>query len=594
MARRPALTTNSTQTRSTGIAGYGAYVGAGGTTNGAPSSGHSNIFGALLSIVRPPKASPFREAGRMGTAVWGGYVEQIEKDHRLVGQNRYRTASDILANVSVVAAGLRFFLNLCAVPAWSVRPVEDLGPGKSSDEAKELAEFTQSVLDGMDTSLSRIVRRSGMFKFHGFAVQEWTARKRRDGKIGIADIEQRPQHTIERWELADDGTIIGMWQRWPQNGQLLYLPREKVVYLVDDTMTDSPEGLGLFRHLVDPSERIRRYLEMEGIGYERDMRGLPIGRAPIAEMNTLLANGEITQAEFDTALASMRQFLTMEAKDSTSSLLLDSSTFISPTADGYNTTNVDKWDLKLLTQGATGFADLHKAIDRLTHDMARVLGVETLLLGTGQGQGGGSRALSEDKSRNLYLSIDATVKDIAEGVRRDMLSAVWALNGLNPDLMPQLHTEDVAFKDAAQVAKALGDMATAGAILSPNDPAINDMRDMLGISRQPDDAYQVALESLGLPRVTRPKTGAIDPGGMAPDNPPGGGPSGGGASSGRAPRVGGTGSTPAPQTGTGGPSGPKKPGPAPHAPGSPEKTTPAGNQGSGTGRRNRTSSSSIV
>jgi hypothetical protein len=540
-----------------------AQDAAGGSMNAAPN-GTSNLFGALLGIWKPPPADPFRESGRMGTAVWGGYVENIEKDRRLVGQNRYKTASDILANVSIVAAGLRFFLNLAAVPIWSVKPAEDLGEGKSSDEAKRLAEFVQDILDDLDTSWSRIVRRSGMYRFHGFGVQEWTAKRREDGLIGIADVEQRPQHTIERWELADDGTIVGMWQRWPQNGQLLFLPRPKVVYLVDDTFTDSPEGLGLFRHLVEPAERLRRYLKMEGLGYERDMRGLPVGKAPLDELRQRVANGTLAKADAEKAVAGLENFLKLQVKEEDSALLLDSAMFREPNADGFNLQG-DKWDMKLLTAGASGFADMAKAIDRLTHDMARIIGVESLMLG-GQG-GGGSRAMSEDKSRNLYLSVDATVKDIAEGFRRDMIGAVWVLNGLPPKLMPKLHTEDVAFKDVAVVAKALADMATAGAILSPDDPAINDVRDLLGLSKQPENQAETAAAVALLPRVTPPKSGAV--------------------------QTAETGQGAAEVRTAGEPSaaGPKAPGPSPAPPGSAE--APAAREGLPPARRNRTSSSTI-
>jgi hypothetical protein len=532
--------TNSTLSRSTGVAGLPAQAGAGGTMNATPN-GTSNVFGALLGIWKPPPPDPFRESGRMGTAVWGGYVENIEKDRRLGSQqNRYKTASDLLANVSIIGAGIRFYLNLTAAPAWSVKPVEDLGDGQSSDEAKKLAEFVEDILDDLGTSWSRIVRRSGMFKFHGFGIHEWTAKRREDGMIGIADIDQRPQHTIERWELADDATIKGMWQRWPQNGELLYLPRPKMIYLVDDMLTDSPEGMGMFRHLVEPAERMRRYLKLEGQGYERDLRGLPVGKAPLEELSRQVAAGVISKKEADAAIAGIENFLKLQVKEEDSSLLLDSAQYREPQADGFNLQG-DKWAIDLLKSGTTGFADIDKAIDRLTHDMARILGVESLMLG-GQGGGSGSKSLSEDKSRNLYLSINATVKDIAEAYRRDMVGAVWALNGLPPALMPKLHTEDVAFKDALEVSQALQAMAAAGATIALDDPVINDVRDLLGVSKQPDPTPEML--------------GMLARAGDDPASPTGGrGPSSG---------------------------GPSKPGQPPAKPGSP--------QGAGQ-RRNRSSSS---
>jgi hypothetical protein len=585
--------TQSTQTRSTGIGGLGAAQGYGGTINARPQS---NVFGALLGLVRPPPSRPYEEAGRMGTAVWGGFVENIEKDRRLAYQNRYRTASDLLANVSIVAAGIRFFMNLAAAPAWSVKPAEDLGKGESSDEAKQLAEFVQDCMDDMNTSWSRIVRRSGMFRFHGFGIHEWIAKRREDGHIGMADVEQRPQHTIERWELADDGTIVGMWQRWPQNGELLFLPRQKVVYLVDDMMTDSPEGLGLFRHLVDPGERLRRYLKLEGMGYERDLRGLPVGRAPLNELRNRVVNGQMTQEDADRAIAGIEKFLQMQVKEEDSSLLLDSAAYPSPNADGYNVSQVMKWSLELLTSGGTGFHDVGAAIDRLTHDMARIIGVESLLLG-GQGGGSGSKSLSEDKSRNLYLMVDGCVKDLAEAYRRDFVGAIWTLNALPMALMPKLHTEDVAFKDVESVTMALANMAQAGAIIQPGDPVINDVRDLLGLSKEPDDLAGLAMQRALVPRVN---TGGPDGQGGPEGGPqPGGGGGPGGGQHQPDPNypTHGIGDKPTPHPSTAGDQGAqgaghvRPPGPSPTPPGAPQNT--ASREGAPPQRRNRTSSSVI-
>lgn len=452
----------------------------------------SNLMGALTG--RPPKVSPFKEAGVSGTAIFGGYVENIEKDRRLAGAERYRTASDLLANLSIVAAGLRYFLNLTAAPRWTVEPAKDENDGAgSSDEAKKAAEFVESVLADMDTPWTRIVRRAGMYRFHGFAINEWTAKKRPDGTIGLLDIEPRPQHTIETWEVDEAGSVLGVNQRSPQNGELFWLPRGKIMYLVDDALTDSPEGMGWFRHLVEPGERLRKYLKLEGQGYERDMRGIPLGRAPITEINNMLRNGQITQAEHTRMLAGIKSFLKTQSKAEDTGILLDSATYLSQSGDGQSVSGAQKWGLELITGGSMGFQEIDKAITRLNEDMARILGVEGIMLGGGQGSG--NRALGEDKSKNLYINVNGTLSDILEAAQRDVLKPLWKLNGFPEELMPTLKVEDASFKDAQAVASALSAMATAGAPLAPDDPAIDDVRDLLGISRQPQEAIDRALDS---------------------------------------------------------------------------------------------------
>lgn len=453
--------------------------------------GLSNVL-SFFSTGRPlPRVAPFNEAGVAGTAVFGGYVQNKERSSKLYGQEKYRTASDIMTNVSIVAAGLRYFLNLLAKPKWTVEPADD------STEAQDIADFVEECMEDMKTPWPRLIRRSGLYRFYGFGIQEWTAKKRDDGKIGMDDVESRPQWTIEQWEVDEGGTVTGMWQRSPQTGQLLGLPRGKVIYLLDDTFTDSPEGLGWFRQLVDPAERMRNYLQLEGYGFQRDLSGTPIGRAPLLQMNEAIKNGTLTQDKANEFLAGLEEFVKLKSKQPDTGLLLDSSTYTSQTADGFSVSGSPKWNLELLTGGVTSLDKVGLAIDRVTIDMARVMGVEQILLGSN----GGSLALSKDKSNNMYLQVDSALGDMTSQFTMDWVRPLAKLNGWPKELWPKLKTEDVAFKDIDQIAATLRDMATAGAILAPDDPVIDEVRELMGLSPQPDKTSQEmgALPHTGMP-----------------------------------------------------------------------------------------------
>ena len=75
----------------------------------------SNIFkqalDASLSLFRR-SVPPSTRAGRPSTAIYGGFIQTIERNRELANRERYRTYSDILANVSIVSASVRYFLNL--------------------------------------------------------------------------------------------------------------------------------------------------------------------------------------------------------------------------------------------------------------------------------------------------------------------------------------------------------------------------------------------------------------------------------------------------------------------------------------------------
>lgn len=411
--------------------------------------------------------------GVPGFQIVGGYINTPEeRNPRLIGEQKYITASDMLANVSIVAAGLHYFLDLVASPKWKVQPAN------KSAEAQELADFVQECMSDMDQSFHRIIRKSAMFRFYGFGVQEWTAKKRDDGRIGFKRIQPRPQHTIHQWDIDPNGDVKGVVQWSPLTFQPIYIPRAKLIYLVEDSFTDSPEGFGLMRHIVDPADRWQEYRRIEGSGFERDFRGVPVGYAPRAEIEQAVQSGIIDRAAADQMINGMSTFVAMRAKSTNTGILLDSSTYQSNTETGTSPSATRKWGLELLTGDVTGHDAINTAIERETYAIALILGVEGLLVG----KDSGSRALSEDKSRNLYLKVNSCTKDIGEAFDKDFVGPLWKLNGFSDKLRPKLEVEDVSFRTVQEITAALRDMATAGAVLAPNDPVINDVRTLLGVS----------------------------------------------------------------------------------------------------------------
>lgn len=473
----------------------------------APAPPHPSLFkriGSMLgySAPTPRMQSPFREHGAGGTAIFGGYIQTRERSPAWTGQQRYVTISDMAVNASIVAAGVHYFLNLIAHPRWTFEPADD------SDEAKRAAELVEEVLGDLSQPFSRVVRRAGTYRFYGFGVQEWTAKKRRDARIGLASIEARAQSTIERWAISDTGEVEGVWQRSPQTGQELGIPRKKIMYLVDDALTDSPEGIGIFRHLAEPYERLKMYLELEARGLERDLRGTPIGRVPYTLLREAVASGELTDAEAKKLVEQMERFVTLQVKKSDTAITLDSIPYYSQAADGAKVAGLPQWGLELLAGGAPGLGEVAAAITRTQTEMARILTAEHLMLG----EASGNRALSEDKSKNLYLVADAVLKDLVAAVQHDIIAPICDLNGMPEEARPRAKAEDVAPKSAEAVSATLARMAQAGAVLAPDDPVIEDVRSLMGVSPPPPPSP----EMMGLP--TEPP-GDMPPRGGEEDEP---------------------------------------------------------------------------
>lgn len=456
-------------------------------------------------------APPSQTIGVAGTAIYGGIIQDVEEARELRGLERYRTYSEMLANISIVAAGVRYFLNLCAKAKWTFVPADD------SKEAKDMAELlAKMVMEDPETPWHRIVRRAAMYRFYGFSVQEWTAKKNEEGAWTLADINVRPQKTIERWDTDPKGKVLGIVQRGVQDGVEYYLPRNKVLYVVDDTLSDSPEGLGLFRQLVRPSKALERYEQLEGIGFETDLRGVPVGRGPFTELAKMVEKGIITAADRQRIEGPMRDFIKNHIRGPKSGMLLDSAPYttqdekLQPTAQA-------QWSLELLKAGSTSLPELAAAISRKNREMARILGVEQLLLGE---DSAGSFALSKDKTQAFFLLVDGTLMELSGAVGDDIVSRLFELNGWDKKLKPKVAVEALRFQDIELVTAALRDMAAAGAILDPRDPAVGEVRDLMGLSRTPQTLIDEMEEDMAIQREAAERaaqdSGIEDSGGKKP------------------------------------------------------------------------------
>lgn len=439
---------------------------------------------SLLDSFRRQKPKATTSVGSHGTQIIGGYIVENEKTGELSNAAKFRTYSEMLANVSIVAASVRYFLGLAGKSTWTFTPSDADKDGYYAGLAEEM------LTSDPRTPWSRIVRRSCMYRFYGFSLQEWTARRRDDGVITFADIAPRPQRTIERWDVEDDGTVRGVTQLNPNNAQEIYLPRQKLLYVVDDSLNDSPTGLGIFRHLAEPTKRLLRLQQLELIGYENDLRGTPIARAPYSELQKMVEDGELTKEQMEAVLAPIHKFLKKHVNSPARGISLDSSVY-STNDEKESPSAARKFDLEVVQGGPTSLEHVQDAIVRINKELARILGTEGMILGD---SGSGSLALSRDKSQQLSLSVDSTLADVAWAMEDDLLWTLWQLNGFPPEMMPSMSHSATAFVDAEQITAALRDMAQAGATLHPNDPAVNEVRGLLGVS--PVDAGLLELENI--------------------------------------------------------------------------------------------------
>lgn len=429
--------------------------------------------------------APTKEVGTSGAYTSGGWLVSEEKSAALRGGQKWRTYGDLLANVAIVAAGTRAYLNLLSKSEWTLVPAEPDGE-KDNAQAQEAADLVDDIINDLQRPWSRVVRRSGTYRFYGFSIQEWTAKRRDDGTIGMLDIAPRPAATIERWKLDKAGNVEGLTQVYPGTMEEVFLPRGKVIHIVDDALSDSPEGVGLFRHLVASNQRLARYQLLEAFGFETDLKGIPIGRAPYGLLSKRVADGHIDEAQKAAILKPLEDFIKQHIKNPELGLAMDSAPY-RDLGEANTPSSVLEWDISLLQGSPTSAREVASAIERITRDMAIVLGVQGLLLG---GDGSGSLALGRVFADQFALMVDSGLKELAEAYEHDLIPVILRLNGIPEELAPTFKTEQVQHRDIEQVTAALRDLADAGSVMAPDDPAINVIRGMLGLPPQDTEAME--------------------------------------------------------------------------------------------------------
>lgn len=457
-------------------------------------------MGFLDRFRRKPKAG--ETVGLPGYTIFDGSLTNHEKNSELSGTRKYRTYAELIQNTSAVAAGVRAYLDFIGNPNWRVSPAND------TPKARQYAEIIDRSMRNSNRPWHSVVKRSATYVLYGFDLQEITLKKDDDGVTVVGAINARPQHTIELWDVDPNGKVLGVVQR-TEDGKEKYIPMWKCIYTMDDSLTDSPEGLGLLRQVVASSKKLARLEQLEAFGYETDLRGIPIGRAPLSALADLVAKGKMTEDEAAAITAPMKQFLERHVKTPSLALLLDSMVYKS-TGTAQIPSAIHRESIELLQGSGVGLAEVSAAILRINHEIARVLGVEHILLG----QDRGTQSLSRDKTDTFRMRIEGILSELSWIYQQQIVIPIAVANAWPKELIPTIEHDPIRQVHIEELATVFESMARAGAPLAPNDPVINAIRDIARLPRAPEftsfeDTSLIGTtpppEPGGIPNQPRPK-----------------------------------------------------------------------------------------
>jgi hypothetical protein len=425
-----------------------------------------------FSSTPPAEPAPTKPEGSDGVSSFGGlyFGGGQERHPALAGAQKWTTYDNAVATHLTVAAMARVWGALLAGTKWCVE--ESPRGGRRAVQATDLVR--EGLIDArMDLPWGQVVAKAGFgAKFRGFAIFEQVLRRRSDGRLVTARLDHRPQHTIARWDKPDEHSPWrGAWQE-TSGGGAFYLHRERLLYVVDSLLGDTPDGVGVLRHLVEPVERYRRFDQLEGWGFEFSLHGIPVARVPIASLVEQAAQDlgcdrrdKRVESYVRARIQSVLDFASNHARNPELALTLDSAPYLG-TDEKRSVSSVPKWDFQLLTSAAHGQREVRSAMEARDRAIARLLGAEWLLMGDGEG----ARSVHVDKTTMFGAILNGTLEAIGAAATAGPAARICRLNGLDPDdYCPRVYPEPPSAQTVLEACEALAAMARAGVTLGPDD-----------------------------------------------------------------------------------------------------------------------------
>lgn len=412
------------------------------------------------------------EVGSSGLHQYGG---EIRNDflRQLQGKQAYANYREMADNDPVIGAMLHSIEMLIRSADWTVEPADP-----NDDRAIAEAEFVSQCLGDMSNSFVDTVASILSFLVYGYSYHEIVYKRRQgftkdartrskfnDGRIGWRKLPVRSQETIERWDLDNSGGIQGAYQNDPNTGKgVVYLPVEKCLLFRTTSKMNNPQGRSILRNAFVPWYYKRRIQEIEAIGIERDLAGLPVALVPPQMLSDAATPNERA------ALDAIKQIVRNIKRDEQEGIVF-------PLAYDPETGN-KAFDLTLLSTGGRRQFDTDAIIGRYDQRIAMTVLADFLLLGH---ERVGTQALSMSKIDLFERSLDAYLSEIVEVFNQHAIPRLMRLNGVDESLSPYLSAKMPKAVDLSQLGSFVTSMAQAGAPLFPDDVLEAHLRTLAGL-----------------------------------------------------------------------------------------------------------------
>jgi hypothetical protein len=426
-------------------------------------------------------SSDFTEIGSTGlkrTGTIGTLYEEFLRD--LYGIRAVRAYREMRDNDPVIGAMFFAIEMIARNVTWRVE-------GKD----QEMVDFVESCTQDMSHTWEDFITESLSDLTYGWSWHEIVYKRRvgdvndptkrsrfTDGKIGWRKLPIRSQDTMLQWLFDDEGGIQAMQQAAPPTFNMVDIPIERSLLFRIGLHKNSPEGRSLLRNAYRPWFLKKRIEEIEAIGIERDLAGIP----------TIYRTAEMSK-KYD---ATLQEIIRNVRRDEQEGLLL-------PLA--YDDNGNKLITFELLSSAGSRQLDVSATIDRYDKRIAMTVMGDFLLMGQ---QAVGSFALADNKTDMFALGLGAILKSKAAVMNRIAIPRLLAVNGFKTDDPPHLVPGDVETTDLKELGAYITALAGAGAPLFPDEDLENYLRKAGNLPKKPEGDK---AGNIPMPAPPRPKPG---------------------------------------------------------------------------------------
>ena len=444
-------------------------------------------------MTAPTQQKSFSEIGVSGLTHYNGLVDE-EFLKPLQGDKGIKAYKEMWLNSSIVGAIVRSIAMLTRQVEWKFETKEPVNEDGTMDPEKtkmvELRDFVTEAWHDTSTDPRDFLAEAtqGVVVF-GFQFDEIVYKTRQgivpgspgqssvftDGKIGWRKFASRSQDTRLRWVLDTQGGVRAFVQLAPPRFQAVEIPIEKGLLFRHEMYKNNPEGQSMLRNAYRDWYFVKKIEEIEGIGIERDMNGLPVLTHP-AE----LSHPDAT-AEHKAIYAQAQKLVRNIKKDEQMGVTLPME---------FDQDGNPMWKLELLSTAGRRSIDTNAVLQRYYAHIAMTLLADWLVMGH---EKVGSFALASSKTELFAVALGSLLDSIAGVINRHAIPRLLRLNGMDEALAPRLVHGDIETQNAAELASAIQTLANAGMPLFPDPTLEAHIREQVGLPEVDPEAREALI-----------------------------------------------------------------------------------------------------